>query len=419
MKNTLRITAALLACLMVILLAPDVSAEEKSGIITATLVAEMDYDEIKPFFGGFAAVRKNGKWGAVDKQGKLAVGFKYGAIRGFSDDGYAAACDGEPGFGGKWGLIDTKGKTVVPLIYDDFFDSRKGPTAFKKNRKWGYIGNDGKAVTPFIYELAYSFNEGYASVKKDGKWGLISADGKLAVECIYAEITNCLPDELIAVNKGTEKKPSWGFIDRSGKTVIPFIYDHAIPFTDGLAAVRKDGKAGYIDKSGKTVIPFIYDSAAPFSEGLAYVSINADLKKEMTHRHIIIDKTGKIVFELDLSETVFSGTVIPTSKGLLTVNHQYISVGSFENDRINISLNDRYALVDREGKFIIPYGKYSRISSVEGKVAPACRDSFEGLIDINGNEIIPIEYDAVSVCLEEMVTASRDGKCYIFAIEEK
>lgn len=50
-------------------------------------------------------------------------------------------------------------------------------------------------------------------------------------------------------------------------------YEDADYFSEGLAAVKKNGKWGYIDETGKTVIPFEYDYAFPFSEDLAVVLI--------------------------------------------------------------------------------------------------------------------------------------------------
>ena len=32
---------------------------------------------------------------------------------------------------------------------------------------------------------------------------------------------------------------------------IPFIYDDAISFSEGLAAVKKEGKWGFVDRNGK------------------------------------------------------------------------------------------------------------------------------------------------------------------------
>lgn len=54
------------------------------------------------------------------------------------------------------------------------------------------------------------------------------------------------------------------------ETIAPQ-YDNAQYFSEGLAAVRKNGKWGYIDTAGKTVIPFEYDIAYAFNEGYAVV----------------------------------------------------------------------------------------------------------------------------------------------------
>lgn len=50
-------------------------------------------------------------------------------------------------------------------------------------------------------------------------------------------------------------------------------YEGAGRFSEGLAPVRKDGKWGFIDETGKTIIPFQYDLAGIFNEGLAIVGI--------------------------------------------------------------------------------------------------------------------------------------------------
>src|ERR1700761_2885479 len=54
---------------------------------------------------------------------------------------------------------------------------------------------------------------------------------------------------------GVEVNGKWGFINTSGRLVIPADFDFAWGFSEGLASAWKDGKAGYIDESGKFVIP--------------------------------------------------------------------------------------------------------------------------------------------------------------------
>ena len=53
--------------------------------------------------------------------------------------------------------------------------------------------------------------------------------------------------------------------------VIAPQYTNAGTFSDGLAAVEKNGKWGYVDENNKTVISFRYDIAGIFNEGYAVV----------------------------------------------------------------------------------------------------------------------------------------------------
>ena len=52
------------------------------------------------------------------------------------------------------------------------------------------------------------------------------------------------------------------------------MYDEAWLFQEGLAPVELNGKWGFIDKTGKLIVPPMYDEAWPFQEGLAKVELN-------------------------------------------------------------------------------------------------------------------------------------------------
>ena len=47
----------------------------------------------------------------------------------------------------------------------------------------------------------------------------------------------------------------YGFIDRTGKIVIPLRFEDVQSFSEGRAGVKLAGKWGYIDKNGVLVIP--------------------------------------------------------------------------------------------------------------------------------------------------------------------
>jgi hypothetical protein len=90
------------------------------------------------------------------------------------------------------------------------------------------------------------------------------------------------PTGAAAGGPGSQKRPDlrsrfkdgkWGFEDSSGRLVIPYRFDLAMPFVDGLACVTEGGLKGYIDEAGDIVIASQFLFAESFSEGLAFVSL--------------------------------------------------------------------------------------------------------------------------------------------------
>jgi len=64
---------------------------------------------------------------------------------------------------------------------------------------------------------------------------------------------------------------AWGFIDSRGKIAIAPRFEGALAFSEGLAAVKREGRWGYIDRNGSEVIPIRYRTAQSFRNGVAIV----------------------------------------------------------------------------------------------------------------------------------------------------
>lgn len=110
---------------------------------------------------------------------------------------------------------------------------------------------------------------------------------------------------------GAETNGKWGFIDATGKFVIPPQFELASWFSEGLAAVRLNGKWGFIDASGRFVIPaqFLVDKhgrnansetlafGLGFSGGLAEIEVlQPDRIMGNVETRIYIDNTGKRIW---------------------------------------------------------------------------------------------------------------------------
>jgi hypothetical protein len=102
-------------------------------------VIPIQYNEAGCFSEGYAKVNKESNWGFIDKEGKMAIGFKYANVGNF--------------IGG-----------LAPVCND--------------NGLWGYINKSGREVINFKFSYADSFSEGSARVLRNGKWLQIDANGK-------------------------------------------------------------------------------------------------------------------------------------------------------------------------------------------------------------------------------------------------
>ncbi|MDR0325080.1 MAG: WG repeat-containing protein [Oscillospiraceae bacterium] len=202
-----------------------------------------------------------------------------------------------------WGFVDKTGKEVVPPKYDSIRSFSEGLAAVQFDGKWGFVDKTGKEVIPFKYDFAYSFIEGMASVVIDDKYGFIDKTGKEVIPPIYAQAQSfseglaavCLPVDVTHDTwyGGVYTINHWGFIDQAGNEVVPCQYDFIGSFSEGLAvfeiykwielegggtiglfAFNSDMLKGYIDKTGREVIPPIYTRAEAFSEGMAAVQRN-------------------------------------------------------------------------------------------------------------------------------------------------
>ena len=98
----------------------------------------LDYDEAFDFHGGLAIVKKNNKYGYINKLGK----------------------------------------EVIPCQYDEVFDFNEDLAVVRKNNKYGYINKLGRVVIHYQFDEAYKFSNGLAIVAKNKDIYIIDKFGK-------------------------------------------------------------------------------------------------------------------------------------------------------------------------------------------------------------------------------------------------
>lgn len=183
-----------------------------------------------------------------------------------------------------------------------------------------------------------------------------------------------------------------GYIDKTGKEVIPKIYDDGADFSEGMAGVVINGKWGFIDTAGTIVIEPQFEYVGKFSNELAKYTINS-------RDWGFIDKTGSIVipasntisyydFQEDVAvfqESRKSGFI--DKKGKIVINAIYDNAKSFSDGLAVVKLNNLYGFIDKTGKEIIPI-VYDEVNSFHNDVAFVKKDNLWNIIDKSGNKIV-------------------------------
>ena len=125
--------------------------------VEADPLGDKAYDERDRYFEGYAAARKNGKWGYVsESRDKKVIDYDFDAVNDLQASEAAAADYCRPVTGGyiavkkgsMMGIINLDGKTVVPYEYSNIMPGSNGVFIAQKGGTWGVI-LVGEAVTTF------------------------------------------------------------------------------------------------------------------------------------------------------------------------------------------------------------------------------------------------------------------------------
>ena len=132
------------------------------------------------------AVKKNGKWGYINKAGKMMIAAKYDDAASFSDGMAKIIIDKKAGYVNKTGVVVIKpqykfagdfGEGLAAVSIDGEAYSAGSNVAMNAN--FGYIDKKGKLVIPYQFSMAYAFDKrGYSWVQKDGREYKIDRTGK-------------------------------------------------------------------------------------------------------------------------------------------------------------------------------------------------------------------------------------------------
>lgn len=151
-------------------------------------------------------------------------------------------------------------------------DATRGLNLVRRNYYWQLLGPDGCLIRNLMYDQVNEFIEGRARVIRFLASGPRNQKGELLYHDYVEE-------------KVPPKQDLFGFIDETGKEIIPLQYHNAWEFKDGLAVVQYGYRYGFINSIGAVILPFQYDFVYSFENQRAIVGRN--------YQYDLIDMTGR------------------------------------------------------------------------------------------------------------------------------
>ncbi len=143
------------------------------NVFTGELVTPFEFSDTRKPTNGLFWVKKNNKWGCIDKTGKVRIDFLYDEASGFTKENRAAVA-----INGKFGHIDKSGKVRIPLKFEFASYFNNGLSMIRIKDKYGYMDSTGRFVTEIKYDNAFPFDRKTTIAEHHGLRYELSLNGK-------------------------------------------------------------------------------------------------------------------------------------------------------------------------------------------------------------------------------------------------
>ena len=402
-------------CLMVRCKYEDVDSE---------LMLPQEYDWGFDSETAYVIIEKNNKKGVLNSSGNLIISPSYDQINVLSDNNSVVfVCGVKDGSHSayrssySWSLLNAGGSKLIDSSKEIIHVGFSLIAVKSDEGKYSILDFNGKRMCDSFFDSVLSFGivsctlarcswdppkkvEGinYAIVGNDGKYGIIDNHGRLLIQPKYLSLSiqknNQFQADGVLINAYEQR-----IVGRNDSVlIIKEDYESVEMLDNGLLLVSKNNLFGCINQIGTIIIPLKYKSLVYQNNLLIAVYYD---ETEETYKHGVLDFQEKeivpfckqideikieseiILYKQDWHWGAYTlqGQVIcePIYDHIVYVAHNLIKVGM---DGKDYESYEDYYWEDGERYDFTNYNEYSIINW--------------GLVDNNGNEILPIEYRAIA-----------------------
>ena len=284
---------------------------------------------------------------------------------------------------GNWSIIDGDGKVIVkdeyPADNEIWIPTPKGVYWVKAKNKFSLYSVDSpkKPLTSVAYDDVTEFNNGRAFVAVFGEpIQMIDENGKV-IKTLSEDVSfvQAFSDGMAAYR--SKNKDLWGFLNKDAEVIVKPSFTYYLPYYDGYAVGQDDSKKWkVVDKDGKIVEDWgksKYICVNKYSDGV-FCAVDTTDWSSLCY----MDNKGNVA-------------VKPAKKAVYRYgfNCQRFHKGTaivFDEDRNS-------GLIDKEGNFLIRYGKYKSLNRLSrGLFSATNSNGNAGVIDKDENIVVSFNY---------------------------
>ncbi len=182
-------------------------------------------------------------------------------------------------------------------------------------------------------------------------------------------------------------------------------YDQVSAFENGQAIAKVYGKEVLLDKDGKQLIPLRYDKVTRYVENMAWVCLDGlcgtinrkgKIKTPLQYTSVMVANSKNWVFAQNRNECFLFD-----SKGRILKRFQNIEVENIYRTNYFWAKKDGFmGIIDSNGNYLIPaiydnVKSYSVYNSFDYPNLIASKNGQYGVVDINNKVVIPFEFDEI------------------------
>lgn len=278
-----------------------VKKDGKTGLLNekGQTIVKTEYKDIltlkESYKSEYIIVNEENKYGVISTSGTILIEPVYDGVKYLGSSSLFAVKQDNT-----WKLMDTEEKKIIiDSGYKDIVEAKsENIVVVDKDGKYGVVSKaNEEKIKPQYEDLKYAFSIYYIA-KKDGKYGVINLENKEVIKFEYQNMIYVENGGFIQADKTDTETVI--FDNNLGQKVTGIVSEvntdkgYIKVYTNNeykyynfkleeknssdlltsntLFLSKKDGKYGYIDKSGKVVVDYIYeDGTEQNSKGFAAV----------------------------------------------------------------------------------------------------------------------------------------------------